>query len=507
MALTNLKIYLDPPVIRGTQLPFDGLIEYSKNETGREIVTLWVIPTPNDANVVGEQITVRMMKARRDRNEEVVQARRTYTFTGPVPVEGVSFSWDLRRVVYSTEDPFNVIRRGNYFFEVEHSGGPTYPSGTNATSEDWRATVMTTDRLEKEWLRGATRRSNDDRAVRFQPKELNGVWVIEVSRNHPLDIFELELVPDKHSTVNWSLSWNRGEIVPIDMRIPEGIHQQLILPDRWGTHYIVVQVDPRKLPTTHTTERLMIDRELIDRDSLRRWIDEEADWLEQTFLYTPIEPALCVSDFTLRNLTPSTGLIPPPAPLPENFDYDLFGPPIMYKPPTAGHWIGLDVPWGKPIKWEYLVGALEHTRIVDIRPDWIQPASGRRIHLLPYNQSLAYSFIGLMYVHAIRGPVELPSFWRYRYWAGLKDEKTPMDIIQVIGLRAGAQALAVLGQMFRGGFSSQSVSRDGVSESVSYTASAMYGIYSATIEAFNKRLEKLEPQVKRKYFGIYIAAL
>jgi len=64
--------------------------------------------------------------------------------------------------------------------------------------------------------------------------------------------------------------------------------------------------------------------------------------------------------------------------------------------------------------------------------------------------------------------------------------------------------LSVLGQMYRGGFSSQSISRDGVSESVGYTASVMYGIYSATCNDLNNRLKELLPQLKRKYFGLVL---
>lgn len=509
MALTSLQVYMDPPPleIRGTVLPFDGVIEYSRNERGREIMRAYVIPTPNDGTVINEEITIRLMKARRDRNEEVAQARQTYTFTGPVPAGGVAFEWDLRRIVYSAEKPFPIVRRGDYFVQVEHTGGPTGPSNVQDETDDFRVTLMTTDQLEREWLLGATRRSNDDRQVRFQPFQLTGVQVIEVSRNHPLDLIPLTLAYD--GLPNTFLSWDDGELIPINTAIPAGIHRQYTLPSRDRRHYVVVQVDPRLIPNTDTTEKLTIDRQLITREALRRWIDAEAQWLEEAFLYVPIEPALVVSDYSLTDLSvgAGAGTSQQAGPLPQNFDYDLKGPPLTYYPPQPAHWINLKVPYWRPLHFDYLVGALENTRIVDINVDWIHKGSAGYVTLVPFNQSLSYHFIGLMYIHATRGPVELPSFWRYRYWAGVEDEVTPMPLLEVLGLRAAVVALAVLGQSFRGGFSSQSVSRDGVSESASYTASATFGIYSATIEEYKKRLEKLEKQIQRRYYGMTLEVL
>jgi hypothetical protein len=65
----------------------------------------------------------------------------------------------------------------------------------------------------------------------------------------------------------------------------------------------------------------------------------------------------------------------------------------------------------------------------------------------------------------------------------------------------------VAGQAFRGGFASQSLSRDGVSESVSYTASAIYGIYSATIEDYTKFINREIKQIKGRYRGVNLIVM
>jgi len=512
MALTDLTLYLEPKIETTTALPDDGLIEYSRNEKNCQVARVNIIPTPNDATLAGEEITIKVFKARRTRAEEVLQAQQTYTFAGAVGVGGVGIEIDLRRVVYSTKEPFPLMRRGNYYFRVEHTGGPAFPSGITKDTEDFRVALMTVDRFESSWLRGATRRSNDDRAVRFQPKKIPGVRVIEVSKNHPLDLLPLDLVKGAETPPNYYLKWNRGALIPIDIRIPEGLqpkNRTLILPDRAKHHYVVVTVDPREILAAvpaPETDMIMIDRGLIDRETLREWLDEEFDWMEQSFLYTPIEPALIVSDRDISHLSLTPGGQVPSLSF-DNEEFDILANPVTYYPPEAGHWISVRLMYGWPIRWDFLEGALETQRIVSVRTSWIETPKSHMLQLVPFHQSLAYHFLGLFYMGALRGPADLPSFWRYRYYAGVQSEQTPRELLELGGMRAAVKALTVLGQMFRGGFSSQSFSKDGVSQSVGYTASAMYGIYSATIEGFQKRLDKIEPQLARKYKGLYIDVL
>lgn len=502
--LSALQVYIDPPSNLISSLPYDDVMEFSRNERGRQILRLNVIPSTNDASIAGEEITIRLMKARRERLEEVKQARKTFTFTGPVPLGGQVFEWDLRNVYYdSTSNRWPIIRRGEYFFQVEHTGGPSFPTGISETTKDFVVTLLTTDKMEAEWLAGTTRRSNDDRFVRYQPRELTGVVVTEVNKNYPLDHYDLALVFNSHNQPN--LVWSGGKLTPVDVRLPDGIQKKYILTNAEANQYIEVAVDPRLLPNVNTTERLFIDRMLIDRDTIRRAINEEIDFMENEWLHMPLEPSLCVSDYTLSNLSPSNA--PELGAIAENFDYDFKGPPLTYYPPTAGHWIDIDVPFARPLKWDYLVGAFEITRVIDIPTKWIHNSFARRIQLVPYNQTSVFSVKGLGLMGAMRGARELPSFWRYRYWAGLHHEMTPSDILDILKMRSAEKVLSILGQMFRGGFSSESISRDGVSESVTYTASAMYGIYSATIADIREMLKRKEQAVQRKYFGLSLVVV
>lgn len=520
MALTSLTAYIDPPPVDFNSSPLtkDGVQEFCRNERGREKIMLNIIIDPNDANNNGEDLTIRLMKSRREKLEEVIQARKTLTLSGAAPTAGgYQLQWDLRDIVYSAENPFCVVRRGDYFFKVEHTGGTTGPSNVSAVTKDFRVTIMTVEMIAKKYLFGSTNRANDDRSVRYQPRKITGVQVVEVSKNHPIDMFPLKLSYNAAAgTKTATLSWRNGEAIEIDTSIAGGVMEGLLdypLPsDAQEKGYITVRVDPRLLPNVDTFEELLVDRLLIEREVLRTWIDKEAEWLEHDYLYSAIEPALVVSDFDLSRLNVGQGAGTSQAPavtLPSNFDHDLISTPITYYPPTSGRWINLKVPYWHVRKFEYLIGALENTRIVDIDEGWIHKGASGYVTLVPFNQSLAYNFIGLMRVHALRGVIELPSFWRYRYWSGIPDvnRRVPQAILDVIGLRASVEILTVLGQAFRGGFSSQSATADGKSESVTYTASATFGIYSATIEENKKRLKPLEKQIKKSYYGTTLMAL
>jgi hypothetical protein len=503
MALTSLVAYVDPSSQGNSDLESDGILEFCRNETGRHIIRLYLIPTPNDASVAGEEVTISLIKARRDRDEEVTQARVTHTFTGATDPQGDYVEFDLREIKYSDEYFFPVVRRGDYFFEVEHTGGATGPSAVSAETNDFRVTLLTLDYMEEFWLKGATRLSNDDLNVTFQPREITGVSVYNVSRGHPQQAFPLSLSVDQNG--NKFLSWNEGRLIKLDLSIPSGIDKEYLLPfPDAGRNGVFVRVNPLLLPSSGTTEYLFVDKERIRRSTIRAAIDQELDWVEQNLIHTPIDPALVVSDFNLDglNIGPGSATSAAAGTIPENSDYDIKRAPITFFPVTPGHWIDIRLPMWRPLKFEYLVGALENTRIVDINIDWIHKGASGYITLIPFNQSLSYHFMGLLYLQAARGPTSIPSFWRYRYWAGIGDEQTPTDIIEVAGLRAASKLLSILGQMFKGGIAGTSQSAGGKSQSIQFTASATFGIYSATIEEFKKKLEKLEGDVQKKYYGI-----
>jgi hypothetical protein len=82
---------------------------------------------------------------------------------------------------------------------------------------------------------------------------------------------------------------------------------------------------------------------------------------------------------------------------------------------------------------------------------------------------------------------------------GLKD--CPPDLRDLIGKKAAIDLLTVLGAAFRPGMGSVSLSRDGVSSSMSLLNTQKYGIYNSTINVYKEYLKDELPRLKAKYRG------
>ena len=100
-----------------------------------------------------------------------------------------------------------------------------------------------------------------------------------------------------------------------------------------------------------------------------------------------------------------------------------------------------------------------------------------------------------------------PMLWEVDYVAGIdeKDPSMPLDLLrEAVNKRAACGILNVWGDLIIGaGIASQSVSIDGVSQSIGTTQSAMFGGASARTEAYGKDLkEVLIPALRQKFGGI-----
>lgn len=94
-----------------------------------------------------------------------------------------------------------------------------------------------------------------------------------------------------------------------------------------------------------------------------------------------------------------------------------------------------------------------------------------------------------------------PSFFRIVYTAGFERDKIPAIISHVIGMKAAIQALNIAGELILGaGIASQSLSIDGLSQSIGSTASASYSGYGARIELYENDI-KTAMQTLRRYYG------
>lgn len=463
--------------------------EYCKLESGRDVVTVTIVPTPADATIIGEVLTIELRKARRNRDVAVT----SQTYTVPVTYAGgaITATFDLPEIV-AVPEGWSLLRRGMYFVYVESADA--LPAGqVTAESADFRLVLMSVEKLKETYLFGLTLTSYDTRKVKYQPSQITGVTIKEVSRGHPVTYLPLRY--EVEGAVK-TLSWCGGTLMKVTS---DSARQTIMLPGSRGSEYIAVEVNPLALPTTDTSELIYVDLDTITDQSIQDWIDRACDYLENEGLLVYLEPTVLVTDTDPTAISFAAGMGLSPVVL--NSDYDFIKFPLTFYPRAPAKWIDIQFPFPYVLRVDSLFGAVANTRIVDINLEWIEIAElSGFTQIVPFNQEVAFDYLGLAWVEALRGNVELPNFWHYTLVAGLR--QVPGEILDLIGWKAAIPALTAAGQAYRGGYSSQSISRDGVSESVSYTSSAIYGMYSASIEDCRKNIKETLKKIRQKYSGL-----
>tara|TARA_A100001391_G_scaffold191934_1_gene165727 strand:- start:442 stop:1371 length:930 start_codon:yes stop_codon:yes gene_type:complete len=303
-------------------------------------------------------------------------------------------------------------------------------------------------------------------------------------------MFPLKYTVDAND--NKFLSWDNGRMVPISAN-----HKEYMLPASGpSSEYITVKVDFKRLPTSSMSEELFIEEDRLDDTSIRRYVNDSIDHVENTLLQVFLEPTQIVTDIDASKLT-YTG---DDGTIVINDDYDFIKSPVSFYPRVPGEWISIQFPFPSLLKVDQLYGAVANTRVVHINYEWIEVSEPSGFaQLVPFNTELAFDYVGLIWVESLRSATPIPNFWHYNLVAGLRE--CPGDVIELVGRHAAIPILAAAGAAFRGGYSSQSISRDGVSESVSYTSSAIYGIYSASIEDYRNWIRENLPALKNRYRG------
>lgn len=148
-------------------------------------------------------------------------------------------------------------------------------------------------------------------------------------------------------------------------------------------------------------------------------------------------------------------------------------------------------------------------RSVDIPSDWIQldkltgqitlfPASGSANSLIIGQTGTLFGFQGWNYA---------PMMWEVEYEAGIdeNDKTVPVSLLkEAVSKRASCGILNVWGDLIIGaGIANQSVSIDGISQSIGTTQSAMFGGASARVTEYTKDLnENILPVLRQKFGGI-----
>jgi len=493
--------------------------EYSRYETDRDTITVTLSVT-GGAPYVGEQVYVELIKARRSRDAVVASSTASFTFAAD-PVSAV-IEFYLPDIV--DQDLISLIRHGEYFIKATSATD----EDINASTDDFCISIVTVDRLKNDFLFGLNLAATEIREPKFQPQEIEGVTVVEVSQGHPFGVGQLGYVYHEDDitnataiigggvdgavtiTADGDCAGAAGNSFVVTVQIPTGTSgltasfaaNSLIInlaviagvPDdvqntatlvaaaidalpefsavasgsgadpltlaegptqfaggvtvyvrqlNWNggplvsitapgvyvlfagngdgsggcagaggatisgatNDYICVRVKSTLLlPDSSLVEQLLIDKKKIDDETLKRYICQAMDWVEKDYLATYVEPTNVVTDRDPTTIQYSAG-INAPAPIFTDTDFDYIVSPLTYfVPRSQGSWVKIQTPYPQLLRVDSLYGAIANTRVIDIDLEWIEHSEQTGlIQLVPFNQEIAFDFIGLLWVNAIRG--------------------------------------------------------------------------------------------------------
>jgi hypothetical protein len=278
-----------------------------------------------------------------------------------------------------------------------------------------------------------------------------------------------------------TLSWGGGPAVTIG-----GAKE--ILPDAFGG-YAEVDIDEFELPAADAAEGIVVDKKDLDDDFIRAEIDKAVAEAENLQLKVFLEPQSIATE---------------PFYSAEGANFDRKVQPVMFTRRDFNRnqlaW-RLDLPVYQLRRVDELVGYMGNTKALEIHSGavGVQPKTGE-VNVLPYDSQYSYLYTFFLQLSFWGVREYVSDFWRYTGVAGLLE--TPGDVLKLAGYNAAMTILTVGGQGYRGGFSAESISKDGVSVSKSYTASATYGIYSATIGEYKEWIKTNLPRLQQHYRGL-----
>lgn len=452
--------------------------EYSRYEAARN--TINVVVTVAGTAFTSEEVVVELVKARRYR--DAVVDFRTLSFTGSAPMS-LSTSFHLPGIV--DQDTINLVRFGKYFIRARSVSDPLITTN----SPDFDVRIITTSHFKENYLFGIRLTSTEYKAVKYPLSNITGIDVVEVSKQSLAGFSTLNYTYTA-SPLSRTLSWDGGPSVTIN-----GIGNYVL--KRGGSNplarinafndYIIVRVSSMiMLPSATTSDDVLIEEKSLTDDVIASYLDRTIAWIENDFLAIHLEPTVVVTSNEPTDYS--------------DIDYDFLTSPLTYFSPQSG-WLSINTPFLQLLRVDRLWGVIASTKVIEVDLHWIQISQqGGLVQLIPFSQNVAFNYLGLLIAGSVNSASELPNFWNFQLISGLR-ECTP-DLRDLIAKKAALDLLGILGLALRPGIGSISLSRDGVSESVSYLAAQKYGNYTGLINLYKDQLEQDMPKFRAKYRGI-----
>lgn len=154
------------------------------------------------------------------------------------------------------------------------------------------------------------------------------------------------------------------------------------------------------------------------------------------------------------------------------------------------------------------------TSIITIPKEWVQlKKKSAQINLIPYYGLLASANIAnqmLLFMPLMANSTYIPQILRVSYTGGIGENEDAPDLLaQLIAMNATTGVLNVLGEIALGGqaaLAGYSIGIDGLSQSVSTTASAENAAYGGRIRQMEREMSEVVKTLRQYYYGLSLVA-
>lgn len=306
--------------------------------------------------------------------------------------------------------------------------------------------------LKNRWCYGIPFSASEILAPKLQPRVITGVKIKEVPNTHTTGVFLLAFS-------SGGLTWNNGTAVTIT----PGIVQDYILVDAIG-NYIVVTVNPAQLPANVATEAIVIDRSGIADEILQQDIQQAYDAIFNACYFYP-EPTYVATDPNTTAQGPQTNVSTGWA--------DVIGLPITYyREPDFMRWMTVKFVYNRILKINNLTGWFNDTLTLYVPLNWIVwNGMNGEMEMVPSNGAvISWQFYESAMLQFLYIYNSIPSFWHYWIITGLPSLDGEYQIVrEAIAKIAAINAMTRVGTAYAGGLDSVSESKDGVTETRTFS--------------------------------------
>lgn len=383
-----------------------------------------------------------------------------------------------------------------------------YDGRVTIGAEYWQTTtpimvsLVSMEEIKNDWCHGVSLRSSEVNAIKFQPKLITGVTILELSPDTFVGpknlVLEYELLATTPPAPSWTIAWDGGVPTPI---VP-AMTGEYLLTDEGELNYAMAQIDATLLPTANITERLLVIQAEMKTDMITRRVKNAMNTIESQLGFA-IEP----QRYTTMPIWPGRTLEHQY----QTDHWDRVGRAADYIVPIDGYkWPQFRMPYQWLLKLHRLFGFHSVDKITQVEGDWWSNSIDRMSGYVTLTPALASFARWTVFTHPMLAPFfmhrNIAGFWQYDATFGLPDLSDP-DRQVVRELLARTAAISILTEAARaaqGGIASESTSRDGISNSRSYNPG---GMYSPTIQAHQQWLMVETPRIKAKLGGILFGML